>query len=163
MPSLYEYNSLIYDLIENSPIDEETGEVLIDKEKLDELECEYSQKVENIACFIKDLKADVRKFKDEEINLTERRKRIENKIEKLERYLTDSLMERDIDKFESVRAKVSFRKSTSVVIDNQDEIDKEYIKQKVTETVDKTKLKEALKNGDVKGCHLEESKNIQIK
>ena len=54
MRSLYEINNDYVNVIENGfSIDEETGEILFDKTNLDELEIEFKEKADNIACYIK--------------------------------------------------------------------------------------------------------------
>ena len=53
---LYEINQHYLEVLENGfSFDEETGEILFDKENLDQLEGAFEEKVDNIACYIKDL------------------------------------------------------------------------------------------------------------
>ena len=59
--------------------------------------------------------------------------------------------------------KLSYRMSKAVVIDNQDLIPWEFIRQKLTVSVDKVALKEALEKWVVEGARIEERKNLIIK
>ena len=67
-------------------VDLETGEI-IDTEKLDKLQMERDTKLENVACWIKDLKAEAEALKNEKQALAERQKVAENKMESLKKYL----------------------------------------------------------------------------
>jgi hypothetical protein len=51
-----------------------------------------------------------------------------------------------------------------VVITNEKDIPNEFLETKETQSIDKTKIKEALKNGeDVPGCELIQEKRVSIK
>ena len=59
---------------------------------------------------------------------------------------------------------ISWRRSEAVEIDNEEEVPKEYLKEKITYTPDKTLIKQAIKEGkEVKGARLIERNNLQIK
>ena len=79
--TLYEIDSAIMDCF-----DAETGE-LTNPEAFENLQVERSQKIENIACWIKDLTADAAAIREEEKALAERRKVMENKAANLKDYL----------------------------------------------------------------------------
>ncbi len=68
-----------------------------------------------------------------------------------------------IDKIETPTLKISFRKSESVEVDEGFN-DPEFITEKTVVTVDKIKLKSALKNGDfIIGARINHNLNLQIK
>lgn len=94
-------------------VDEETGEI-IDIEKLEELQLEREKKIENIACWIKNLVSDAEALKAEEAVLAERRKRAESKSEQLRAYLDSVLCG---SKFESSKVIAFYRKSKAVELD----------------------------------------------
>lgn len=98
--------------------DTETGE--FDTEKYAKLMAELEEaketKIENIALYIKNMTAEAAAIREEEKNLASRRRARENKVESLKKYLTDYL---EGKKFETARAKISFR--TSKVLDIEDE------------------------------------------
>ena len=67
-------------------VDTESGEI-IDPVKLDELNLARAEKVENVALWIKDLKAEAEAIKAEKLALAERQKMAENKVDSLKRWL----------------------------------------------------------------------------
>lgn len=155
MANLYDIQRGIMDCV-----DEETGEV-IDFEKLSALTMELSEKIENIALWIKNLEADAEAFKREEEAFEERKKAAVNKAESLRRYLDTAL---NGQKFATERVSVSFRSSKAVQIAENTELPAEYIKTKVEKMPDKKKIGDALKNGiAVPGCALVTNRNMQIK
>lgn len=163
--NIYEINSSIQRVLENGFIaDPETGEILFDEENLDELEAQFDEKIDSVACYIKDLDALNNAIKDEKKALDERKAVNEKKIEYLKKYIVDALKLRDMKKFESAKNKISFRKSTSVEITNADAIDSKYIVEKVTTSPDKKKIAEDLKAGkEVNGCTLVTKSNVVVK
>lgn len=155
MATLYEINHQIYNLIDN-----ETGEIT-DEKLFDELHIAREEKLENIALFIKNLKADVKALKEEEDVFKKRRQVAENKIRNLTEYLQYSLAG---NKFKTSKVDIGYRKSTAVNIVNLDAIPKEYLKETVKIDADKTALKQAMLEGEIiDGCELVENQNIQIK
>ena len=75
--NLYEIDAAILDCV-----DMETGEV-IDEDKLDSLSVERDVKIENICCWIKNLKAEAEALKAEKESFAKRQKTAENKMESL--------------------------------------------------------------------------------
>lgn len=141
-------------------VDEETGEVL-DVEKLERLGLMREQKISSLACWMKDLGAEIEALRNEEKNLKARREAKERKKESLKAYLAQFLAG---EKYEDERCRVSFRKVASVAIDNFDDIPAEYIRTKVETSADKEALKKILKEGEtVAGVHLEESLAMTVK
>lgn len=99
---------------------------------------------------------------DKEIKtLQDRKKAIANRIEWREGYLTNVL---DGNKFETARARASFRKSERVTVVDAEAIPEEYTKTKVEVKPDLTAIKTAIKSGTaVQGATLDTFLNIQIK
>lgn len=142
-----------------SCVDMETGEI-VDFEKLEQLEMQRDEKIENICLWIKNLTADAAALKVEKDAFAERQKTAENKAAKLKEFLTRYL---DGNKFETAKAKVSFRKSESIEISDFASIPEQYLKYKEPEA-DKTAIKSAIKSGvEVAGAQLVQKQNIQIK
>ena len=140
-------------------IDAETGEI-IDADKLDKLTMERDAKIENVALWIKDLKAESEALKAEKMAFAERQKVAENKIESLKKWLAYALDGQD---YKSVRASVSFRTSESVEIDDIYAVDENYLRYKEPEA-DKTAIKNAIKAGqEVAGATLVKSTSVIIK
>ena len=120
-----------------------------------------TKKISNVACWIKDLKAEADAIKAEKNALAKRQTVCENKDEQLKDYLTRAL---NGIKFKDARCSISYRKSESVEVDDSviDKLPEEYIK--VEKTVRKTELKDAMKLGfEFEGCRLIEKNNIQIR
>lgn len=155
MPNLYEINNEIL-----ACLDLDTGEIL-DVEKLEALNIEKSQKIENIACLIKNQRADAKAIAEEVKSLTERMKRTERGAERLERYLSDALVG---ENFSTRKCAVSFRRSERVEITDEAQIPREFIKTSTAESVDKVAIKAAIKAGRaVDGCQLIKNLNISVK
>lgn len=140
-------------------VDFETGE-LVNEERWNELQQSRDTKIEGLALWIKNLVASAKAFKEEKDAFASRQKAAENKAERLKQFLSDNL---GGSKFETPKVKVSFRKSKTINIAEGAKIPDEYLKVKAPD-IDKSGLKEAIKNGAViDGVELVEKQNIQIK
>ena len=150
---LYEINEAILNCI-----DPDTGEV--DYDKFDALMMERNDKIENMACWVKDLLAEAAAIRAEEKALAERRKAKENRAESISRYLEMML---DGQKFETSRAVCSFRKSQKVEITDLEKIPDDYLRYSAP-TADKTAIKAAIKDGlTIEGAELVDSVTMSIK
>lgn len=107
--SIYEIDDSILSLV-----DMETGEIE-DEKRYDELQMERTQKVENIGCFYKNLIAEAKAMKEEEANIAQRRKAVENKAKRIKSLLAYALRG---EKFESPKLRCSYRKAKSVQVDD---------------------------------------------
>lgn len=140
-------------------IDNETGEI-IDIDKLNELQIAKDEKIENLALWYKDLLAEADALKKEKEAFAAREKAANNKAESIKNYLSYAL---NGENFKTTRCVLSFRKSEKTVIDDIYSIPKIYLKY-AEPKADLTEIKKAIKNGKkIKGAHLEEAQNIQIK
>ena len=164
--TLYEIDQAIYELLNRGfTVDEETGEIIDGAEELEQLHMERSQKLESVALYIKNIEAQANSIKAEEEVLAKRRKKKEDKVERLKKYLTDSIIGNGETSFESAKVSVSFRKSEGVEFTNKDALDEKYWRTKTTtkREPDKTLIKEAIKSGvAVTGAILEVRQNINI-
>ena len=151
---LYEINEQILNCI-----DSETGEV-IDPEKLNDLQIAKDEKIENLALWYKDLLAEANALKEEKEAFAEREKAAKNKAESIKNYLSYVL---NGENFKTTKCALSFRKSEKTVIDDIYSIPENFLKYSEPKA-DLTEIKKAIKNGEeIKGAHLEETQNIQIK
>ena len=107
--SIYEIDESITSLV-----DMETGEIE-DEKRYDELQMERTQKIENIGCYYKNLVAEAKAMKEEEANLAQRRKAVENKAERIKNLLAYALKG---EKFESPKVRCGYRKAKSVQVDD---------------------------------------------
>ena len=150
---LYEINEAILNCV-----DPETGEA--DVEKLDELIMMRDEKLENLALWVKDLRAEAEAIKAEEKALAKRRKKKERRAESIKAYLKKEL---DGKRFETSRAVCSFKKSQKVEITDLDKIPDDYLRYS-TPTADKTAIKAAIKDGiSIEGAELVDSVSMTIK
>lgn len=141
-------------------IDEETGEFL-NALAWDELNMAYEEKVENIACYIKNLASDVLAFKAEEESIAKRRRSMEKKIDYLKKLLSNNM---GGEKFSTAKCAVSFRRSETVDVEDIAYLPAELLRVKTTYEADKTAIKAAIKAGkEIKGCRLVENISTQIK
>jgi Skp family chaperone for outer membrane proteins len=161
--TLYEIKREIEEAIDAmfASVDEETGEVSEDAvNKLAELNAARDEKLDNIGAYIKNLMAEAEAIKAEEKKLADRRRVIENKVERLKAYVASIL---GGQKWSSARVAYSFRKSEKVIVD-ENNLPKTYMVKKVEFAPDKKTIKELLKSGKkIRGAYIEESQNIQIK
>ena len=154
MSTLYEINQQILDCI-----DPDTGEIA-DFEKFDALQVERETKIENIALWIKNLKAEAEALKAEKQAFADRQKACENKAESLKRYLDHAL---EGQAFKTTKVAVSFRKTKSVEIDNVLDLPAEYLRFSEP-TADKTAIKKAIDEGkEITGAHIVEGLSLSIK
>lgn len=93
-------------------VDMETGEV-VDTDKLNDLQMERDAKIENVACWIKELKAEAEAIKNEKQALADRQRVAENKAESLKNWLAYAL---NGEKFKTSKCSVSYRNSESVEV-----------------------------------------------
>ena len=154
--TLYEIDAAI-----ETCIDAETGEI-IDEAMLTALNMERDKKISNVACWIKNLKAENEAIKAERQRLSSRSEVNENKIESLKKWLQFAL---NGEKYKDGRVSISYRKSESVQFDDSfkiEDLPAEF--RKVTVEPKKADIKDAIKNGQtVSGCYIKEENNLQIR
>lgn len=182
MSSLYQINEQVDSIMAKiqSAFDESTGEI-IDEElytesqkQLDNLEIAQNDKIENIACYIKNLHSDVFALENEIKTLSQRKKVKENQLKRIKEYLANFLKLKGIKKIDTPKAVISFRKSEQLEITDEEEAiewcrHRGFLKEKPE--IDKTEVKKYIKNlieiGDEDLCPSEirivEKQNLQIK
>lgn len=159
--TIYEIDQAIQNLV-----DPETGE-LKDYEAFEQLQMERDQKIDNVGAWIKDLTAQAKAIREEEQALAERRRVLEAKAERLKGYLEQALQG---EKFSSARCQISYRKSTSVEVHNEERMVKWAKRNKLKElftvktVINKAEIGRILRSGGfVYSAELVEKNNIQIK
>ena len=141
-------------------VDIETGEI-IDEDKLNALEIERDKKIEGIILWRKDLLAESEAVKNEAKKLSDRARALDNKSEQLKEYIQKAL---NGEKFKTERCSVSYRSTTSIVIDQPLLIDERFFKQISPDWISKSAIKDAIERGEeIKGAHQEERQSIIIK
>ena len=159
---LYEINAALEALL--NQVDEETGELVCDMEALEELTIAREEKLEGLALAVKNYDAEAKAIRDEEKNLAERRRVLENRAERAKNYLTEMLAG---EKFQTAKVAVNYRSSKSVEIGEgfwQWAVDHpEFVRRKDPEA-DKKAIGDALKSGlNIPGAELVEKTSTIIK
>ena len=157
--SIYEIDESITSLV-----DMETGEIE-DEKRYDELQMERTQKVENIGCYYKNLVAEAKAMREEEANLAQRRKAVENKAERIKSLLVYALKG---EKFESPKVRCGYRKAKSVQVDDSFVAwAREHADDLLTfkePTPDRKAIKEALEDGrEIEHAEIVTNESLQVK
>jgi hypothetical protein len=164
---LYEIANDYVALMQAIENDELPEEAIADT--LEAISGELETKADNIACLLKNLDAECVAIKAEEARLAERRKAKENMHDRIKQYLSEVLQRTGIDKVETARNIITFRKSESVELD-----DDTFFEWAVKNRSDlltysapkpnKTEIKKALKAGtEIVGAQIVSKQNIQVK
>ena len=163
MRALYEINQDILDCV-----DLETGEIL-DTARLDALQMEREAKLEGVALWVKDLKAEAEAVKAEADKLTARKKALDNKIDCLKNWLLYALSGK---KLKTARCNVYQTHSTKLNVADEAGLVKflqtleepgKFLRFKEPE-LKKDDIKNALKAGYViPGAELEDTESVVIK
>lgn len=158
---LYEINEALMQLF-----DPETGEIT-DAALWDALQLAKEQKLEGVACWIKNLLADADAIKQEKDNLAAREKAARSKAERLTSWLEYAL---NGEKLSTAKCVVSYRKSESVEIADETAF-VAYAQQECNDLLtykqpvpNKTAIKAAMKDGrEIAGVALVTKQNMSIK
>ena len=127
-------------------------------------ESQLQEKAVNYGYVIKQLGHEVNAVNEEIKRLTELKKRNEKAIERMETAISNAMQLYGIEKVDSSFLKLSFRKSESVEIVNEEQLAAKFTTTKTTTTPNKVAIKEALKRGEVVyGALLSTNFNLQIK
>ena len=163
MRALYDIDQEILDCV-----DMETGEIL-DGEKLTALQMERERKLEGVALWVKDLKAEAEAVKAEADKLTARKKALDNKIDSIKTWLLQAL---NGEKLKTPRCNVYQTHNQKVVIDDEKALidmfmsspfGEKFLRMKEPE-IDKNALKDSMKQGyEYEFAHLEETESVVIK
>jgi len=147
----------------------EDGEIL-NANEIEELKGDFDEKTEAVACYIKDLIAETEALENEKKACAERFDTRINantrRIDWLKDYLTFNVRSVGMNKFDTSKVSISFRKSEKVEIPDEFQIPEAYMKvtTTVTKKPDKTLIKKAIKEGnEVNGATLVVKDNIQLK
>lgn len=155
MASLYEIDQAIL-----ACVDSETGEIL-DIEALEALTIQRAEKIEGVACWIKNLLAEADAIKAEKGNLADREARCRKKAEDLMLWMASAL---NGQKFSTAKCAVSFRRSEKVDIKDEAMVPNEFLNITYIYKPDRQAIRQAIKAGqEVNGCSLVECLNVQIR
>lgn len=147
-------------------IDEETGELVSVAQALDALRMEREAKLENVACWVKNLSAEADAIREEEIRLVKRRKTAETKAANLKAWLLAAMTREDgtTDKIKTGRVMVSVKRNPPSTVVDDALLPSTYKVAKITYQANKDLIKrELLAGGEVPGAHLEYGRSVIIK
>ena len=156
--NLYELSSN-YRAIQEMDLDEETL-----RDTLDSIIGEVEPKAENIVKWIRNLKGENTAIKEEETRLKNKRITNENKIKALSLYLEDFLKNSGLTRLKTGLFTLSIQNNPpSLEIYDATLIPDKYLIEQLP-VVDKTALKEVLKNGiEVPGAELKQTEGLRIR
>lgn len=147
-------------------IDEETGELVSVSQALDALRMEREAKLENVACWVKNLSAEADAIREEENRLAKRRKAAETKAANLKAWLLAAMTREDgtTDKLKTGRVMVSVKRNPPSTVVDDELLPSTYKVAKITYQANKELIKrELLAGGEVPGAHLEYGRSVVIK
>lgn len=139
---------------------------------LDSIQQEFDQKVDNIACLFKSLSSEADAIEAEAKRLTGRAKYKRNVCDRLKAYVAANMQMIGQEKFENERNRVSFTKSKSLDITDEDALygsleaagRLDLVKIVTERNFDKTAIKKEINGGAAfDGATVRENKNLQIK
>ena len=147
-------------------IDAETGELISVSQALDALRMERETKLENVACWVKNLSAESDAIREEESRLMKRRKAAETKAANLKAWLLAAMTREDgtTDKLKTGRVMVSVKRNPPSTVVDDALLPSTYKVAKITYQANKELIKrELLAGGEVPGAHLEYGRSVVIK
>lgn len=147
-------------------IDAETGELISVSQALDALRMERDEKIENVACWVKNLSAEADAIREEENRLVKRRKAAETKAANLKSWLLAAMTREDgtTDKLKTGRVMVSVKRNPPSTVVDDALLPSTYKVAKITYQPNKELIKrELLSGGEVPGAHLEYGRSVVIK
>lgn len=161
--SLYKIDKELMALLE--AIAEQDGEITPEQdEQLAINRYELETKAVDYSMAILQLNAWVEMADKEAKRVTAIKNAYKKTSETLKQRITDAMERYDIREVKDATIKVSLRKSVQTIIDDLDQVPKQYKTVKVETTPDKTAIKKAIQDGEIiEGAHLEEKMNLQIR
>jgi len=123
---------------------------------------DIGEKLEGYAMVLKNIESDIAGIKSEEKRLADRRKAMESNLARIKENMADALLTVEGNRVKTEKFTFSFRKSTSVQIENDATIPPQFIK--VEKTISRSELAKALKAGEqIEGAQLIENQSLSIR
>ncbi len=164
--NMYEIEQKYREALDRFTIDPETGEVF-GWEALDAVQGEATEKIEAIACYIKETAALAEAMKKEKQALEKRQKAEEARVERLKNRLAEFMEATGNEKLKTPRCQISFRSSQKLVIRDEKAIPDGYFTIKTERVPNSAAIKDFLASlPDGQSCSwaaIQRNKNIQIK
>lgn len=129
---------------------------------LSQIKGEIGEKLEGYAMVMKNIESDITGIKSEEKRLADRRKSMERNLGRIKENMADALLTVEGNRVKTEKFTFSFRRSTSVQIENDAAIPPQFIK--VERTISRSELAKALKAGEqIEGAQLIENQSLSIR
>ena len=160
--TLYEIIKELEDTLNQFEVDEETGEVLMDFDKIEALNLAKEEKIQNIGYVVLNLRAEQTALQERKKELDKRIKSITGRVDRLTEYIKNCL---NGEPFKCVDFEIKFSKSKRVEI-APDFFDHEENKRflKTKPEADKVEIKKALQLGYfIQGATLTDHINMNLK
>lgn len=143
------------------------SEEITDNQAIDimqQLEIILKEKSGNVIEYIRDTELDNEKLSSEIKRLQELKKSRESKIDNFKKYVVRMMLQAKYEKIETPFGKMSLRRSESINVEDATQLDKQYLREKITYEADKVKIKEDIKAGClVEGATIKENYSLIIK
>lgn len=162
--SLYNITNGFITLFEKAENEELTQEEI--EEQGNELALALKNKSTSIIGYVRNLDLTSEALKNEIDRLTTMKKAVDNKNTKFKEYVKENMENLNLQKIDTELGSLTIAKNpVSVEIYEENMISDEYKKEKITVTIDKTAIKNAIKEGkEVQGARLIEDKtSLRIK
>ena len=161
--NLYEITKGMNELLNNIPENPTEEEVDLMQQEFLKYDSDFTEKVENTVKYMRNLEAETNAIDFEIERLQKKKSPIVNKINRLKDYIDWAMKATGYDKLNTTIAKLSYRKSTSVLIESEDHIPDEFKTEITSIKISKADIKKALKDWDVPWAKLIEKQSLQIK
>lgn len=150
------------DQLEQMGLDEQTFQ-----DTLESISGDIETKSINVAMFVRNLESSAAAIETQIESMEERSKAIRKKADHIKNYLRANMEHAKLQKIESPFFVLSIRKnSVSLILDDESKVPPSFLKapEPPPPALDKTAIKDALKNGQVvPGAHLEQKTRLEIK
>lgn len=158
---LYEITGALLELLEMATEQELDQKTINDT--MEVMEFEFEEKADGYAKVIKTLEGNVDSLDKEIERLTKRKNTVKNNIASIKRNLEGAMITTGKTKFKTLLFNFGIQKNpVSVVIDDESQIPEEYLVAQEPK-VDKTGLKNFLKDNEVEWAHLVQTESLRIR
>lgn len=171
MLKLYELSQMYSDFVDAVDRGEISDEKVIE-DTLDSIKQPFDEKCESIALLCKNLTAESECIRSEAKKLIDRAQRKERLCERLKNYISVNLQSIGQEKLETAKCQLSFRRSESVQIYDEERLFEScsnsgiegLARKSEVLSFDKKAIKDAIKSGtELAGASVVTNKNLQIK
>jgi len=134
------------------------------KYQLDQLKLTLEEKVENMTMAMRNFETTAVAIDDEIKRLQELKKSAQNRAVTIKKYIHSGMEQQGLKRLEFTNFQLLIAKCPpSVDIQSETDVPAEFWVTKKVHSIDKKKLKDALKEGEVEGAELKQSTSLRIK